>query len=165
MHLIVSVKVKYVHWEIELTGIIDIIFHQISAFHWSCHILLSITPADDDNTWLYLEKHPNQIKSGNRCCSELNTFQRLVSKDIMALFILHVSRPAQPLPLPQTTYEGWCGGWLWNGLTSLACFTLEMKLLIFRLLSLSPSLNLFSHLLFLFPSSSLLCLCLFFSSI
>lgn len=116
-------------------------------------------PADHCNTWLYLEKHPNQIKSRNRCCLELNTFQRLISKDIIALFILHVSRPAQPLPLPQTTYEGWCGGWLWNGLTSLACFTFEMKLLIFRLPSLSPSLNLFSHIFLPFPIVYLLCWC------
>lgn len=36
----------------------------------------------------------------------------------MALIILHVSRPAKPMPLPQTIYEGWCSGWLWNGLTN-----------------------------------------------
>lgn len=140
--------------ELKLKGIIDLIFHQISAFHWSRPILRSITPADDDNTWLYLEEHPNQIKRRNRCCSELNTFQRLVSKDIMALFILHVSRPAQPLPLPQTTYEGRYGGWLWNGLTSLACFALEMKWLIFGPLSLSPLLFCSPIFLCLSPSSS-----------
>lgn len=147
--------------KIELTGIIDIIFQRIRAFHWSRHIPRSVAPADDDNTWLCLEKHPNQIKSRNRCCSELNTFQRLVSKDIMALFILHVSRPTQPLPLPQTTYEGWCGGWLWNGLNSLASLTLEMKLLFFRHPSLSSSLNLFTNLYSSFPlPSSSLRLCL-----
>lgn len=98
-------------------------------------VLGLIRPADDGYTWRYLEKLPNQIKSRNRCFSELNTFQRLISKDIIALFILHVSRPAQPLPLPQTTYEACCSGWLWNGLTSLACISLEMKLLIFKVLS------------------------------
>lgn len=112
-------------------------------------------PADDDNSWLKEEKHPNQIKSRNRCCLELNTFQRLVSKGIMALFILHVSRPAQPLPLPQTTYDGWCGGWLWNGLTYCTCSTPEMKF-IFRALFVPlphfvlPSLAFSLHLLLCF---------------
>lgn len=87
-----------------------------------CHIPLYWTPAHDDNTWLYLKKHPNQIKSENRCYLKLNTFQRLVSKDIIALFILHVSRPAKPLPRPQTTYDGCWGGRLWNGLTFFSCF-------------------------------------------
>lgn len=95
---------------------------------------------------MYLEKHPNQIKSRNRCCLKLNMFQRLVSKDNMVLFILHVSRPAQPLPLPQTTYDGWCGGWLWNGLTS---FSLPGNQNEIAHLFCLPSLNLLDSLLML----------------
>lgn len=137
-------------WINQINGIIDIIYRQISTNHLSCRILGFMPPADDCYTWRYLEKLPNQIKSRNRCCSEQNTFQRLVSKDIIALFILHVSRPARPQPLPQTTYEACCGGWLWNGLTSLACISLEMKLLIFKVLSLFFCFNLFLRVSFLF---------------
>lgn len=121
---------NYVRREIKFSmqGLLQGLFSaKISEFQWLCHIVPSTMPADDDNSWLKEEKHPNQIKSRNRCCLELNTFQRLLSKGIMALFILHVSRPAQPLPLPQATYDGWCGGWLWNGLTYSTCSTPEMK--------------------------------------
>lgn len=65
MYLRISCRVKYVHRVIELTGIVDIIF---------IIFIVSIAPADDDSIWLYVEKHPNQIKSRSRCCSELKMF-------------------------------------------------------------------------------------------
>lgn len=55
---------------------------------------------------------PNQIKTMNRCCPELNT-TRVKAYNAFFFFllkyILHVTRPARHSPLPQIIYAGWLG--------------------------------------------------------
>lgn len=132
MYLKVSDGVKYVHWEIELKGIIDIIFHHISASHWSCHIFLSITPADDDNARLELEKHPNQIKSRNRCCSEAEHVFKDLYQRILWLysFCMYLG---QPSPCHSHRPHTWL--WKWINFSRLLH---SQKLLIFRLFLFVP---------------------------
>lgn len=102
-----------VYCRIELEEIIDIIFSQISESQRSCHMVLYPMLADDDNSQPKEEQQHNQIKSGNRCCLELNA--KHVSKTRIKGyygFIHFTCIQASPAPATPTDHihDGWSGG-------------------------------------------------------
>ena len=104
------------------------------------YCVLSIVPVSDGNSGPYLGKQPNQIKSGNRCCSELccifkESYQRIFWFYSFSMYL------GQPSPATPTDHiRGLWDGWRRNGLAR--SHYSEMELPIFtRPLSPSPRLG------------------------